>query len=98
MPRRYVMFEDMFGARVETIALQSLEIGSNVAGSVVDAWAHVLNGDPKFSIPGMPRRLFCVHTAVTLMGVACLRLNVGSRVAWPGDITCWTCERSTWSL
>ncbi|XP_035843498.1 uncharacterized protein LOC110930136 [Helianthus annuus] len=47
----YVMFEDMFGARVETIALQSLEIGSNVAGSVVDAWAHVLNGDPKFSIP-----------------------------------------------
>ncbi|MFS7954085.1 hypothetical protein Hanom_Chr07g00626171 [Helianthus anomalus] len=32
--------------------------------SVVDAWAHVLNGDPKFSIPGMPRRLFCVHTAV----------------------------------
>ncbi|KAJ0923997.1 putative papain-like cysteine peptidase superfamily [Helianthus annuus] len=60
----YVMFEDMFGARVETIALQSLEIGSNVAGSVVDAWAHVLNGDPKFSIPGMPRRLFCVHTAV----------------------------------
>ncbi|MFS7931123.1 hypothetical protein Hanom_Chr04g00352361 [Helianthus anomalus] len=69
------MFEDMFGARVETIALQSLEIGSNVAGSVVDAWAHVLNGDPKFSIPGMPRRLFCVHTAV----VRCLSVQLFSR-------------------
>ncbi|MFS7890106.1 hypothetical protein Hanom_Chr00s000007g01614901 [Helianthus anomalus] len=58
------MFEDKFGARAEAIALQSLEIGSNVAESVVNAWAHVLNDDPSFSLPGMPRRLFCVHTTM----------------------------------
>ncbi|MFS7955965.1 putative papain-like cysteine peptidase superfamily [Helianthus anomalus] len=79
MPRRYVMFEDMFGARA--IALQSLEIGSNVAGSVVDAWAHVLNGDPKFSLPEMPRRLFCVHTAVVEWMLSLETDPAGSRVS-----------------
>ncbi|MFS7949592.1 hypothetical protein Hanom_Chr06g00573381 [Helianthus anomalus] len=56
------MFEDKFGARADVLALQSLAIGSNVSGSVVDAWVHVLNDDPNLSLSGMPRRLFCVHT------------------------------------
>ncbi|MFS7907282.1 putative papain-like cysteine peptidase superfamily [Helianthus anomalus] len=66
-PRRYVMFEDMFGARADVLALQSLAIGSNVSGSVVDAWVHVLNNDPNLSLLGMPRRLFCVNTTVDWM-------------------------------
>ncbi|KAJ0618731.1 hypothetical protein HanLR1_Chr02g0054511 [Helianthus annuus] len=63
-PRRYMMFEDKFGARADVLALQSLAIGSNVSGSVVDAWVHVLNDDPNLSLPGMPRHLFCVHDTV----------------------------------
>ncbi|KAL9992780.1 putative papain-like cysteine peptidase superfamily [Helianthus debilis subsp. tardiflorus] len=75
------MFEDKFGARADVLALQSLAIGSNVSGSVVDTWVHVLNDDPNLSLPGMPRRLFCVHTTVVDWMLSLETDPSGSRVS-----------------
>ncbi|KAM0035859.1 putative papain-like cysteine peptidase superfamily [Helianthus debilis subsp. tardiflorus] len=76
-----MMFEDKFGAFADVLALQSLAIGSNVSGSVVDAWVHVLNDDPNLSLPGMPRHLFCIHDTMVDWMLSLETDPSGSRVA-----------------
>ncbi|KAJ0507106.1 putative papain-like cysteine peptidase superfamily [Helianthus annuus] len=49
---------------VEADKFQTLANGCNVSGAVVDAWVHILNNDPAYRDPSLPRRLFCVHTTV----------------------------------
>ncbi|MFS7978259.1 hypothetical protein Hanom_Chr10g00913431 [Helianthus anomalus] len=56
----YMMFEEQYGSHAEVDKLQTLVIGCNVSPEVVDAWVHVLNIDPTYHDPSLPRHLFCL--------------------------------------